>query len=602
MATTAAAERRDPTAPRRPFRAPVDIADIVDQEIWQGDARDLSISGMSVQSAMVPEVGEELACRFRLEGGEQIESRVEVVWAREAGARDGEFGVRFTALDENVKETLRKVLPAPAAPAPVAAAPAAAPAGGIHENSKVRIVIPGMEAPLRARVRTRTQGALIVGSDLTFLKLGERVAVDGGSERADGNITAVDIEVDKRSGVPRLILTIDGAGDAPGVVPPAVAPATGDLTPRVDAVEPERDTKVEVKHPAREERAEAAPRRESARAAQETRVLSTNDDHDLPDDEAFDTRTWSQRALEAAKVNAARFAAAAGPAAREAGKVVGGAVEALRAKARGTAAPVEPLRREPRVTLNRNGLRRQHAEESEGAAAPIRNRRTMILAGVGGAAALGIVALAVTSGPKPQAPRPQVTIAREGLNADALNGADEAATAPITLGAAPTAMQPEPQMIHGEGDLPVDLRAPAAAPSESAPVQVVRRAPRAAVTARAAAPRAATGRTTLGNPSVRAGTLMRIRTDGPITRLDGVGARGADIVISIPGRRSLDLGAPLARLDSRIASSRVMNRSTGAVLTLHFRTAAPPFSARAVGNNLHVVLGATPGVRARARR
>ncbi|MEZ4389980.1 MAG: PilZ domain-containing protein [Polyangiales bacterium] len=602
MATTAAAERRDPTAPRRPFRAPVDIADIVDQEIWQGDARDLSISGMSVQSAMVPEVGEELACRFRLEGGEQIESRVEVVWAREAGARDGEFGVRFTALDANLKETLRKVLPAPVAP--VAATPASAPTGGIHENSKVRIVIPGMEAPLRARVRTRAQGALIVGSDLTFLRLGERVAVDGGSERADGNITAVDIEVDKRSGVPRLILTIDGAGEAPGVVPPAVAPATSEAAPRVEVGEAERDTKVEVKPASEAARAEAAPRPERARAAQETRVLSTHDEHELPDDEAFDTRTWAQRALEAAKVNAARLAAAAGPAARDAGKAVGGAVDALRARVRGGVASVEQPRREPRVTLNRNGLRRQHAEESEGAAAPVRNRRTMVLAGVGGAAALGIVALAVTGGPKPQAPRPQVTIAREGLNPDALNAADEAATTPITLGAAPTAMQPEPQMIQGEaGSLPVDLRAPAAAPSETDPVQVTRRAARAAASPRATpTTRVAAGRMTLGNPAIRAGTLMRIRTDGPITRLDGVGARGADIVISIPGRRSLDLGAPLARLDSRIASSRVMNRSTGAVLTLHFRTAAPPFSARAVGNNLHVVLGATPGVRARARR
>lgn len=598
MPTTAAAERRDPTAPRRPFRASVDIADVVDQEIWQGDLQDLSISGMSVKSAMVPEVGEELACRFRLDGGEQVESRVEVVWAREGGARDGEFGVRFTALDEGVKETLRKLLPeppAPAAPPAATVAPSSAPAGGIHENSKVRIVIPGMEAPLRARVRTRARGSLIVGSDLTFLRLGERVAVDGGTERADGNITAVDIEVDGRSGVPRLILTIDGEGIAPAAVPVAVVPSVS------AAPEQERDTRVEVKPPAAAVATEAPVRQEPMRAAQATRVLSTSDE--LADDEAFDTRTWSQRALEAAKLHAAKLAAAAGPAARDAGRALGGAVDALRVRVRGAAESREVRPGESRLKLNRNGLRRQHAEESDGAAAPLRNRRTMLLAGVGGAAALGIVALAVTSGPRPQPPRPQVAIAPEALTTEAPNGDDPAAQAPVTPGTAPRVMQPEPQMIQGEGgNLPPDLRSAAETPApmvNAAPVRVTTRAARVALAPAAAAPR---GRMTLGNPSIRAGTLMRLRMDGAITRLDGVGARGADITISIPGRRSLDMGAPLARLDNRIATSRVMNYSTGAVLTLHFRSAAPPFSARAVGGTLHVVLGATPGVRARARR
>jgi hypothetical protein len=101
---------------------------------------------------------------------------------------------------------------------------------------------------------------------------------------------------------------------------------------------------------------------------------------------------------------------------------------------------------------------------------------------------------------------------------------------------------------------------------------------------------------------VRAGTLVRLRMDGPITALEGVGARGAELVITVPGRRFLDRGAPIARLDNRIVSSQVWNSTTSSRLTLRFHTAAPPFSARAVGNTLQVVLGATPGVRARARR
>ncbi|MFO0629810.1 MAG: PilZ domain-containing protein [Polyangiales bacterium] len=638
MATTAAAERRDPTAPRRPFRAAVDLADVVDQEIWQADARDLSVSGMSVRSAMLPEVGEELACRFRLEGGEQIESRAEVVWAREGGARDGAFGVKFTALDPNVKDALLKGMPAPTPPAaatPAAATPAAvtpavspAPTGGVHENSKVRVVIPGMEAPLRARVRTRVQDALIVGSDLTFLKIGERVAVDGGTEKVNGSITAVDIEVDSRSGVPRLILTIDGEGNpaaAPSVPAPVspAAPAAEAEAPRdtrVDAKDAPRaeakpERRVEAKAATPEVTPEARPQKPT-RPAQETRVLSTSDGNDLPDDDddAFDTRTWSQRALEAAKVQGARLAAAAGPAARQATKALGGAVVSLKARlARGEGAREVTPAAEGRPALNKNGLRRQHALESDGTQAPVRNRRALALAGIGGVAALGIVVYAMTSGPRAQTPRPQVTIAPEGLTTEAPNADDPNAAAtpsaatptptPDPLAAAPLAAAPQaaPRMVNGEGaGNSADLRSATESPSAdvtAAPVRVTQRPVRAPVVA--AAPR---GRTSLGNPAVRAGTLVRLRMDGPITALEGVGARGAELVITVPGRRFLDRGAPIARLDNRIVSSQVWNSSTSSRLTLRFHSAAPPFSARAVGNTLQVVLGATPGVRARARR
>ncbi len=628
MATTAAAERRDPSAPRRPFRAAVDLADVVDQEIWQADARDLSVSGMSVRSAMLPEVGEELACRFRLEGGEQVESRAEVVWAREGGARDGAFGVRFMALDPNVKDVLLKGMPAPAPAAPtpaVSAAPAAptpaaspAPTGGVHENSKVRVIIPGMEAPLRARVRTRVQDALIVGSDLTFLKIGERVAVDGGTEKVNGSITAVDIEVDNRSGVPRLILTIDGEGSAAApAVPTAVAPAAEAETPRDTRVDAKDAPRVEAKTERRAEAKAAPPAvteetpRKPARAAQETRVLSTSDGNDLPDDDdAFDTRTWSQRALEAAKVQGARLAAAAGPAARQATKALGGAVVSLKARLARTegAREVTPAA-EPRAALNKNGLRRQHALESDGTQAPVRNRRALALAGVGGVAALGIVVYAMTSGPRAQTPRPQVAVVPESLTTEAPNadepGATPSVTAPSTdpLAAVPGAAagQAAPRMVNGEGaGNSADLRSATESPSadvNAAPARVTQRPARPITVA--AAPR---GRTTLGNPAVRAGTLVRLRMDGPITALEGVGARGAELVITVPGRRFLDRGAPIARLDNRIVSSQVWNSSTSSRLTLRFHTAAPPFSARAVGNTLQVVLGATPGVRARARR
>ena len=112
---------------------------------------------------------------------------------------------------------------------------------------------------------------------------------------------------------------------------------------------------------------------------------------------------------------------------------------------------------------------------------------------------------------------------------------------------------------------------------------------------------------TLNAPPVNALTMVRYqqltdafeaigkRMDVHCVVLTGAGTRGNTISVVIPGRRSLDLAASLARMDSRILNAGVMNRAAGAELTLRFREAAPPFFAHARGNTLEVVLGATPG-------
>lgn len=122
----------------------------------------------------------------------------------------------------------------------------------------------------------------------------------------------------------------------------------------------------------------------------------------------------------------------------------------------------------------------------------------------------------------------------------------------------------------------------------------------------AAAPALAQGATrpvVFGNPAVRNGTVLRLRMDGPIAAIQGVGARGAQIVLSVPGRHSLDMAAPLATVDPRLSGAGIYNRATGAELTLRFRAPAPPFVARSRGNTLEIVLAPTPGqpVRAAAR-
>ena len=83
--------------------------------------------------------------------------------------------------------------------------------------------------------------------------------------------------------------------------------------------------------------------------------------------------------------------------------------------------------------------------------------------------------------------------------------------------------------------------------------------------------------------------------DGPIGTLRGPGAQGAAIVVSLPGRRSLDTAGGFAQRDPRVVSAAINNRPGGAELTLRFRTPAPPFVARARGQTLEVILGPTPG-------
>ena len=82
-----------------------------------------------------------------------------------------------------------------------------------------------------------------------------------------------------------------------------------------------------------------------------------------------------------------------------------------------------------------------------------------------------------------------------------------------------------------------------------------------------------------GNPAIRVGTHLALRMDGPVGSITGAGTRGNAILLTVPGRRSLDLAAQLARLDGRILNAGVMNRAAGAELTLRFREAAPPFFA-----------------------
>jgi PilZ domain len=666
MGTTANADRRDPTAPRRAIRATVDLTPGDERDVWQADAIDLSLGGMSMRASMLPEIGEQLALAFKPEGNSTLAARGEVVWALDKGPNAGAFGVRFTDVTPAVEQSLRRMLDTKDdVITPEIKLPA--------EDSRVKLFIHGMDAPLRARVRATAQGELIVGSDLSFLKLGDKVDVDGGGTKVTGVIDSVDVEVDAKTRVPRLVLSIDlggkkkkaELGTAPTVLAASPRVSEPEVATRPVARESAKPAKTAVLDDAPIELAKKPERAAKPRITQAPAALvsdapsaeiSTNESEVSFNDEA--APGWLTQGMRSVRVAAARMGDSAGPVMRRAYDAALGLKERIanRNEAVSSDAGEE--------TSSRKGLRPQHPEASDGGDAIVtspgkRNRKVGLYAVVGLVLAAGIVAYASSSGPKVETPHPQVAVAPETPADPNAPAADpNAAGEPVAAAdpsmqnepaGEPTAAQPEPRWVGGSNPRNADLAAAAGSPNaqgegempivQSAPpprgarflppalarqtagvqpamVRATQPAPRFAAQPRFA-PQPAQPRVmaapqrfaaqpvsvaqaparpaVFGNPAVRTGTVLRLHMDGPVAAIQGVGARGAQIVLSVPGRRSLDMAAPFVSQDTRIAGAGVLNGAAGAMLTLRFREAAPPFVARSRGNMLEIVLAPTPG-------
>jgi hypothetical protein len=614
MGTRATAERRD--NPRQAFRGTVELALPEEADSYEADAVDLSIGGMSLRTAFLPDVGSELECKFALEDGSPVAARGEVVWAQDAGADAGSFGLRFTELSSSAERAIGRILvPAPA-PAPTRSEARQEASSPSADESRAKLFIPGMEAPLRARVRTLHDDVIVLGSDLSFLKLGERVEVERGSGRTPGAIEDVSVEIDASSRIARLVLTVAVESSATTTAPDE---------PAVPLV---------VSAPAAKER----PRSTPPRAAQATAVLASHEDGPIAapstvrrpaaavpavveeEEEQSAVRSsppaWLVAALQSVRVGGRGLVTRVGPALR----TLLAAVLAL--TTRTTTAVRARLGREPapETAAPRSGLRKQQAVAPT--VAPVESPLALAARkyGLYALAALGVVAIVValvSGGNEASAPAPQPQVAvsspaeaeAEGEHGEGLvaggamaNGATAEVSPEAPMG---TALPPSvgradlrsaalsPDSYVERGTLPV--RTPSrAAPGARAAAPTPR--PAAAV---AAAP--AAGGRVLGSPNVRTGTVLRLRMDGPVTTLAG-GPAGELLTVRVAGRRSLDVAAPLVRQDARIAGAGVYNRAGGAELVLRFRDAVPAYSARAVGDTLEIVLApAAPAARPLAR-
>ncbi len=246
MGSSANAERRE--ANRRRFNGTVELAFPEESECYEADAIDLSIGGMSLKTAFLPDVGSELDCRFVVDGSEPqtVQARAEVVWAKEHGGDAGSFGLRFKDMtrsdlvavqllcDPRLGRSKAKSSHAPAttqqpasAATPQRAAPnAEAKVSGAQDN--IRLKLPTMPKPLKASLRSEAKDAMVVAMDLSFIELGGHVDVDRlDGSTSPGTLEGVDLDIDPHSHTARLVLTLaltEGASDARPVASAAHKP------------------------------------------------------------------------------------------------------------------------------------------------------------------------------------------------------------------------------------------------------------------------------------------------------------------------------------------------------------------------------------------
>ena len=204
----AALERRDPDKIRVPLDdVMVEIAPEGFDETFEADAINVGSGGLSMRSAILPDVGARLRCRFESpHDGSAVDADCEVVWAADAGPNLGEFGLKFTGMTGDDATSIAALVDAWNEALDDCDSPA--PTGG-----RVTLHLQGVGQPVDAEMIHRATDALLVEQALPFLKVGTGVEEGGRS----GRLEAVDLRMEGNT--PKLILTIGyAATDPSGVI------------------------------------------------------------------------------------------------------------------------------------------------------------------------------------------------------------------------------------------------------------------------------------------------------------------------------------------------------------------------------------------------
>jgi hypothetical protein len=533
-------DRRAPGIARIPFDGLVEVGGALGPA-FEAQGVNLSEEGMLLRTAYLPETGQPLTCRFDAGTGDSVLASGEVVWTH-AAERGGEFAIRFTEMDHESVDALKRAcgLAAPTEPA--------------QPGSKVRLHIDGLASPMRAKVRDAGGGKMTVGSDLGFLQVGRPLELEdaqSGSKRP-AHVDRVEVAVDPASHVPQLVVTLRYDGGT-------AADASSD------------ETNANGKPSSGEKRANEAVARDAADAGsvQEAslKMKGAVARHAAQIGPALGR--WANRAKTTIALLVARQRRrddGAVPRRTTAPPPGGGLHTAGRRVVRGeTGAPAEEDAPKPKLALTK--------------------RKAAIAGAVMAAAILGALALKKHSG---------------GPEAAAATGREPAAGTTAQPGAGwmnpPIPTNSNPASMGGGAT-------GASTPQPADPGSAFSAPPTAGgAMANTGDELDSSGKgahrkhgkpAPFGNGPVHHGNVLRLKMDGVIDAIEGA-QQPTGFAVKIPGRKSLESAGPLASRDSRIASVKVANDPAGAELTLAFKDGVPNYRVSGKGDMLVIAL-APPG-------
>jgi len=583
---------------------------------FEAESVDVSSRGMHLRTAYLPDEGAPLVCRFEEQGREIVVEGV-VAWRRE-GARGGEFGIEFTALDARSVDALRDMCdskdPASGSGEKAQAAPDELPHGS---GTKVRLHIDGLGSPMKARVRSGDPQRVQVGSNLEFLKVGRRLEIEdlerGG--RRTAHIDSVNVAIDPESKIPQLVVALryEGVHGEETTPEPSVADLAGDAHPRTLRI-PSEDVTTD-----------------SARA-----------DHQIEDE--------GDREVEALRGKLGVAATHAGEAAVSAGKRVaalsGSAATNFSGWLKSASSKVLELSKREKPPQRRttapapghvgpDGPRlRPQSGERTAASAPATGlsaaqgawtslpKKKKVMASAGVAVMLAtIVALAAHHGAPPPGADAALPKAEPAVVDAVAPAAVAAAPAPAALVApvepAPNALTEANGVVSADvplfGATPMATMEPAplAPPpgsdkaSEEAAEKAEAKASVSAAPADEAFPEesdskagksksskkpedvAPWGRGKMVDP-----VIHRLRLDASGEALQG-SLQPTGFTVVIPNRKVMEKGDGIAKRDPRIARVRTVNTPNGAQITFQFKDGVPAYKARLRRDFVEVLIGAT---------
>ncbi len=206
-----ATERRLEGAVRMPVDLLVQLAHDGDRDTFDADAVNLSATGLGLRSTVLPDIGQRLRCRFEVpDDGSVCETEAEVVWASDAGAHTGEFGVKFDTLEPRVREMLDSWVTTLEGAPPRVITPVSTMApdswAGRGASRAVRVQIDGVASPIDGAVRADFGQSIAIEQPLPFLGIGKGATLDVGGRSERRMLSNVELVID--GDVPRLVLTL----------------------------------------------------------------------------------------------------------------------------------------------------------------------------------------------------------------------------------------------------------------------------------------------------------------------------------------------------------------------------------------------------------